>query len=277
MKEAVIEVEDLSIDYALSRGTLRAVDRVSFSVGQGEVLGLVGESGSGKSTVAVALLGLLDSAARIVSGRIRFQGRDTGGFDETAWRSVRGSRIGMIFQSPQDAFSPTATIGRHLTEALRTHFSLSSAEAGTRALAALDLVKMPRSAEVLRSYAFELSGGMCQRAALALALALEPAVLIADEPTSSLDLLAQVEIAQLLDSLRERLGLSMVVISHDIGLIGRLADRVAVMHRGKVVETGPAQSVFSAPRDAYTMRLLSSVTGLERDPVPAMAREREMQ
>lgn len=268
----LIEVDNLAIDYRLPRGALRAVDGVGFRVEDGEVLGIVGESGSGKSTLATALLGLLDFSGRVVSGSIRFQGRDLARCGEREWRELRGRRLGMIFQSPQDTFSPTTTIGRHIEEALRTHYRLGAAEARGRALEALDLVKMPRAAEVMKSYAFELSGGMCQRASLALALALEPAVLVADEPTSSLDLLAQVEIARLLDDLRARLGLSMIVISHDIGLIGRLADRVAVMHQGRMVEIGATASVLSAPGHAYTERLLSSVIGLTEEPHPVADR-----
>lgn len=268
----LIEVDNLTIEYGLPRGVLRAVEGVSFSLSEREVLGIVGESGSGKSTLASALLGLLDFSGRIVSGGVRFEGREVTSLDEGAWRGLRGKRVGAIFQSPQDTFSPTATIGRHIEEALRTHSALSASAARLRALEALDLVRMPRSSEVMKSYAFELSGGMCQRAALALALALEPAVLVADEPTSSLDLLAQVDIARLLDDLRARLGLSMIVISHDIGLIGRLADRVAVMHQGRMVEIGAAASVLSAPGHAYTERLLSSVIGLTEEPHPVADR-----
>ena len=260
-----IETKDLCVDYLLRGGSLRAVDHVSFSLADGEVLGIVGESGSGKSTLAIALLGLLDRAGCRVAGTIRLEGRDVTSLDERGWRTLRGRRVGTIFQSPQNTFSPTSTIGRHIEEALRTHFPLTAAQAGKRALDALELVRMPRAAEVMKSYAFELSGGMCQRAALALALALEPVLLVADEPTSSLDLLAQVEIARLLDDLRRRLNLSMIVISHDIGLVGRLADRVAVMHGGRMVEIGPTQDVLRAPAHAYTAKLLSSAIGLDRN------------
>jgi ABC-type dipeptide/oligopeptide/nickel transport system ATPase component len=264
----MIRIDDLSVEYVLPRGRLLAVDGVSLALADGESLGIVGESGSGKSTLAVAVLGLLDASGRIAGGAIRFRGRDTATFGEEEWRTIRGRRIGAIFQSPQDSFNPARTIGWHFEEALRAHFPLASAAAKKRALEALDLVQMPRAAEVMQSYAFELSGGMCQRAALALALVLEPELLIADEPTSSLDLLAQVEIARLLEDLRRRLRLSMMVISHDMGLIGRLADRVAVMHRGRLVETGTTREVFMKPAHAYTDRLLSSLIGLEREPAP---------
>ncbi len=261
----MIRIDDLSVDYALSQGCLRAVDSVSLALADGEALGIVGESGSGKSTLAAAVLGLLDASGRIVGGGIRFRERDMASFTATEWRTVRGRQIGAIFQSPQDSFNPARTIGRHFEEALRAHFALTAATARKRALAALDLVQMPRASEIMQNYAFELSGGMCQRAALALALALEPELLIADEPTSSLDLLAQVEIARLLEDLRQRLRLSMMVISHDMGLIGRLTDRVAVMHRGRVVEAGATRAVFMKPAHAYTDRLLSSIIGLERN------------
>lgn len=267
----MIRIDDLSVEYVLPRGHLRAVDGVSLALDEGESLGIVGESGSGKSTLAVAVLGLLDASGRIASGAIHFRGRDMASFTAAEWRAVRGRKIGAIFQSPQDSFNPARTIGRHFEEALCAHFELTSAMAKQRALGALDLVQMPRAAEVMQSYAFELSGGMCQRAALALALVLEPELLIADEPTSSLDLLAQVEIARLLEELRQRLHLSMMVISHDMGLIGRLSDRVAVMHRGCVVETGATKEVFMKPAHPYTDRLLSSLIGLERDAVAVPA------
>lgn len=266
----MIRLDGLSVEYVLPRGRLLAVDGVSLALGEGESLGIVGESGSGKSTLAVAVLGLLDASARIVGGSVRFRGRDISAFGDNEWRTIRGRKIGAIFQSPQDSFNPARTIGWHFEEALHAHFPLSAAAAKQRALAALDLVQMPRAAEVMQSYAFELSGGMCQRAALALALVLEPELLIADEPTSSLDLLAQVEIARLLEELRRQLQLSMMVISHDMGLIGRLADRVAVMHRGRMVETGVTGEVFMRPAHAYTDRLLSSIIGLERGPAPGV-------
>ncbi|MCP5327406.1 MAG: ABC transporter ATP-binding protein [Sinobacteraceae bacterium] len=258
MSISVIEIRGLCVDYALASGVLRAVDDVSFTLSRQEVLGIAGESGSGKSSIALALLGLLDSTDSRTRGSVDFDGQSLIGLDEAGWRGIRGRRIGAVFQSPRECFNPTMTIGQHFEDALREHFGLSRQLATTRTLEALERVRMPRAREVISSYAFELSGGMCQRAALALALVLEPAVLIADEPTASLDLLAQVDIARLLAELRTELGLAMLVISHDLGLIGRLADRVAIMHKGRIVETGPTVQVFREPTDAYTRELLAA-------------------
>ncbi|MCP5473106.1 MAG: ABC transporter ATP-binding protein [Steroidobacteraceae bacterium] len=258
MSISVIEIRGLCVDYALASGVLRAVDDVSFTLSRQEVLGIAGESGSGKSSIALALLGLLDSTDSRTRGSVDFDGQSLIGLDEAGWRGIRGRRIGAVFQSPRECFNPTMTIGQHFEDALREHFGLSRQLATTRTLEALERVRMPRAREVIGSYAFELSGGMCQRAALALALVLEPAVLIADEPTASLDLLAQVDIARLLAELRTELGLAMLVISHDLGLIGRLADRVAIMHKGRIVETGPTVQVFREPTDAYTRELLAA-------------------
>ena len=258
MSISVIEIRGLCVDYALASGVLRAVDDVSFTLSRQEVLGIAGESGSGKSSIALALLGLLDSTDSRTRGSVDFDGQSLIGLDEAGWRGIRGRRIGAVFQSPRECFNPTMTIGQHFEDALREHFGLSRQLATTRTLEALERVRMPRAREVIGSYAFELSGGMCQRAALALALVLEPAVLIADEPTASLDLLAQVDIARLLAELRTELGLAMLVISHDLGLIGRLADRVAMMHKGRIVETGPTVQVFREPTDAYTRELLAA-------------------
>ena len=254
----LLTVRGLCVDYALASGSLRAVDDVGFTLASGEVLGIAGESGSGKSSIALALLGLLDGADSQVRGSIGFGGQELVGLDEAGWRGIRGRRIGAVFQAARECFNPTMTIGRHFEEALREHFGLSRPLAAARTLEALERVRMPRAREVVGSYAFELSGGMCQRAALALALLLEPQVLIADEPTASLDLLAQADIARLLAGLRAQLGLSMLVISHDLGLIGRLADRVAIMHRGRIVEIGPTAQLFCNPTDAYARDLLAS-------------------
>lgn len=261
---ALLELRNLKVEYALAGGFLHAVDDVSLQVHAGRVLGIGGASGSGKSTVALALLGLLDARQVRMSGTLRFEGRDLSDPQDRRWREVRGTRIGAIFQSPRGTFNPTMTIGRHIEEVIRRRTGSDRAAAARAALEALDRVKMPRAAEVMRSYAFELSGGMCQRAAIALALAQQPLLLIADEPTSSLDLLAQVDICALLQALNAELGLAMVVISHDLGLIGRLSDEVAVMSTGRIVETGPVAEVFDQPRHIYTRQLLGST--LDREP-----------
>ncbi len=267
----LLQVDHLSAEYTARTGTVRAVEDVTFSLFSGEVLGVVGESGSGKSTLALALAGLLDRPGRVVEGEITFNGLTLSELDERQWRSIRGRQIGLIFQSPDSTFNPIAPIGRHLEEAIAAHRPASAGELRAFAKDALALVKMPRLDAVLGSYAFELSGGMCQRAALALALALRPTLVIADEPTSSLDLLAQAEITTLLSELRTTLRLSMIVISHDIGLIARLADRVAVMYAGRIVEIGLAEDVLSRPRHPYTKGLLASLPRLERRPRPLRA------
>ena len=258
----MLDVRDLCVDYALGTRRLRAVDGVSLQMNAGSVLGIAGASGSGKSTVALSLLGLLDRRIARLSGSIRLDGQELTTLTEAGWRSVRGGRIGAIFQSPAGTFNPTMTIGQHLEEAIRCHFEQTGAVARTRAIEALERVGMPRAPEVFRSYAFELSGGMCQRAAIALALAPEPALLIADEPTSSLDVIAQVEICKLLESLNTASGLSIIVISHDLGLIGQLAGQVAVMRAGQVVESGAVDQVFRAPQHAYTRQLLGAAIDL---------------
>lgn len=258
----MLEIRDLCVDYALGSRRHRAVDGVNLQMGAGSTLGIAGASGSGKTTVALALLGLLDRRITQVRGSIRFDGRELTTLPEADWRSVRGRRIGAIFQSPTGTFNPTMTIGQHLEEAIRCHFDQTGAVARSRAVEALDRVGMPRALDVLRSYAFELSGGMCQRAAIALALAPEPALLIADEPTSSLDVIAQVEICKLLKNLNAEFGLSMIVISHDLGLIGQLADQLAVMRAGQIVESGAVDNVFRAPTHAYTRQLLGAAVDL---------------
>lgn len=261
--QVLITARGLCIDYALASGVLRAVDDVSFDLSAREVLGIAGESGSGKSSVALALLGLLDGCGSRIRGSIDFCGQELTGLDEAGWQGLRGRRIGAVFQAPRECFNPAMTIGRHFEEVLREHFGLPRQLAAARTLEALDRVRMPRAREVAASYSFELSGGMCQRAALALALILEPAVLIADEPTASLDLLAQVEIARLLAELRAERGLAMLLISHDLGLIGRLTDRVAIMRRGRIVETGPTARLFRSPGEAYSRELLASCMPLD--------------
>jgi len=231
----------------------------------------VGESGSGKSTLALSMLGLLDAPGRIVDGEIRFMGRDMRALGEDDWRKFRGKEIGMIFQSPEASFSPAATIGRQMTEVLQVHREMNKHEARTVAEEMLAKMGLPHPAKILECYPFELSGGMCQRAALALAISLRPALLLADEPTASLDLLAQSEITQLLNTLRHQYRMAMVIISHDLGLIACLTDRVVIMYAGRAVESGPTAQVLQSPRHPYTHGLLASLPRLEAQPRPIQA------
>lgn len=266
MAEPLLSVRNLKCHYMTNHGSVRAVEGIDLDVGGGEIVGIVGESGSGKSTLALSMLGLLDRPGRIVEGTISFKGDDLRSLSEDGWCQVRGRRIGMIFQSPEASFSPTATIGRQMTEVLRVHRGMNEHAAKAAAEQMLTKVGMPRPAEILESYPFELSGGMCQRAALALAISLQPELLLADEPTVSLDLLAQAEITQLLMDMRHQYRLAMIIISHDLGLVSRMADRVMIMYAGRIVESGPTIHVLQSPRHPYTQALLASIPRLEAQP-----------
>lgn len=263
MTNALMSVRNLKCRYMMDSKVVRAVDDVSLDVKAAEILGIVGESGSGKTTLALSLLGLLDSAAGIVEGTITFKGKTLDPMGKSAWNDVRGTQIGMVFQSPEASFNPTATIGRQITEALQVHHGMDKKSSTETAINALSHVAMPRPAEILDCYPFELSGGMCQRAALALALSLQPDLLLADEPTSSLDLLSQAEIMTLLSASRRQHRMAMIVISHDLGLIARLSDRVAIMYSGRIIESGPTNQVLDSPRHPYTQGLLASLPRLK--------------
>ena len=263
-KTPLLSVSHLKSYYFSAQGLIRAVDGVSLDLYRGDILGIVGESGSGKSTLALSLLGLLDPPGRIEEGGIQFQGEDLPTLDEAGWQGIRGKKIGMIFQSPEGSFNPISTIGRQISEALQTHRSLSRKKADKEAEMALARVWMPQPEEVFERYPFEISLGMCQRASLALALSLNPSILIADEPTASLDIVSQAEMARLFSELQETRNLSMIIISHDLGLVRTIADRVAVMHAGKIVEEGPTEQVLEAPRHPYTQGLVSSELRLDR-------------
>lgn len=262
----LLDVSGLSCAYTTARGLIRAVENVSFEIHPGQTVGVVGESGSGKSTLALSLLGLLDPPGQMIAGRIDFENQDLRALNETQWRGVRGRRLGMIFQSPETAFNPMATIGQQMRDALQAHESLSNTASKQRAQAALHRVGMPRAMEVMDSYPFELSGGMCQRAALALALLLSPALIVADEPTASLDLLAQAELVKLLIEQRAQHQVSMLIISHDLALIGRLAAHIVVMYAGRIIEAGPAEAVLHRPLHPYTHNLMISMPKLEPAP-----------
>lgn len=259
---ALLQVHQLSVWYGVGADEVRAVDDVSFTIHEREVVGVVGESGSGKSTVAQAILGLLDRRTTMNAGRIELEGDNVFSFDERRWGTVRGRRIGMMFQSPESSFNPAATIGAQISEALRWHDGLSRTAARQSALQALQQVGMPRPEEIMHNYAFELSGGMCQRAALALVMALQPALVLADEPTASLDVLAQAELVRWLARMQKQNGFAMLVISHDLNLIARLAQRVLVMYGGRILEHGATASLLSNPQHPYTVQLLTAVPRL---------------
>ncbi len=259
---AVLEVEDLVVAFDTDEGELRAVDGVSFSVGRGRTLGIVGESGSGKSVTALAILGLLpEPSGRLVSGHVRLDGVDLANASEREMQKIRGRRIGMIFQEPMTALDPLQRVGEQIGEGLRHHFGLSRAAAREKSVALLGKVGIPAPAERIDSYPHELSGGMRQRVMIASAIACEPSVLLADEPTTALDVTIQAQILALLDDLRRELGTSVVLITHDLGVVADVADDVVVMYAGRVVERAPKDALFERPLHPYTRGLLESVPG----------------
>jgi ABC-type dipeptide/oligopeptide/nickel transport system ATPase component len=238
---------------------LTAVDGVDVSIGPGEIVGLVGESGSGKTMLALSVLGLVPPPGRITDGEIWWRGRDLRTLTERQMRTVRGREIAMIFQNPQLSLNPVFPIGRQLVAVLRRHHALSRVAARNEALRLLDQVGIPDCARRFTDYPHQLSGGLCQRVMIAMALGCRPALLIADEPTSALDVTIQAQILDLLLEIRETYGMAVLLISHDLGVIAQVCDRVSVMNRGVIVEDGSVTKIFAAPEHPYTRRLLESV------------------
>ena len=261
--EPLLEVRDLVVEFETPRGTVRAIDGVSFSIAPGATLGLVGESGCGKSVTSLAILRLLDGNARIRSGSIRFEGRDLLALPEDGMRKLRGARVAMIFQEPSTSLNPVFTVGAQVAEALRLHRGLSRADAWSGAVDLLRMVEIPDAERRARSYPHEMSGGMKQRVMIAMAISCEPALLIADEPTTALDVTIQAQILDLLRSLKDRLGMSLLLITHDLGVVAAEADEVAIMYAGRIVEQAPATELFAAPAHPYAQALLASLPRLE--------------
>ena len=259
MTEPVLEVKDLRVWYAGTSGPVRAVDGVSFSLGRGEVLGLVGESGCGKTTLGRGLLGLLPAGAAM-DGEILFDDSDLVGSSAKAWTRQRGAGLAMIFQEPMTRLDPLMRISDHFREALRTHEKLSRKQADVRALDTLRSLGIPPSR--YRNYPHEFSGGMRQRIMIALALSLRPAFMVADEPTTALDVLVEAQIIRILDTVRTTFSPAMVLITHNLGIVGQACDRVAVMYAGRIVEQGPVDAVFSDPQHPYTRELLGATISL---------------
>jgi peptide/nickel transport system ATP-binding protein len=256
---SVLEVTDLRTQFTLRTGNVVAVDGVSLSVAEGESLGVVGESGCGKTTLGLSIMRLLPGNGRIASGRVLLAGRDLATLDEREMRAVRGNEVALIPQNPMTSLNPTKTIGWQLVEAVRLHRDVSTGQARQRALDVLTLVEMPRPAERVGQYPHELSGGLRQRVMIAMALACEPKLLIADEPTTALDVTIQAQILDLIDGLRERLRMAVVLITHDMGVIAGRTDNVAVMYAGKVVERTNTETLFTRMRHPYSDALLASV------------------
>ena len=260
----LLQVRDLRVSF----GALRAVDGVSFDLAAGEVLGVVGESGSGKSVMLLSMLGLLGHTAARVEGSVRFKGRELVGLAPRELQAVRGREIAMVFQDPMTALTPVFTIGAQIVEQLRTHLPLSRAAAKARAIELLAAVGLASPATQFQRYPHELSGGMRQRAVIAMALSCNPAVLVADEPTTALDVTVQAQILELIHRLRSDFGSAVVLITHDMGVVAGLADRVMVMYAGRVVERGTARALFSDAWHPYTWGLLGSIAPLH-GPRPA--------
>jgi peptide/nickel transport system ATP-binding protein len=255
----MLKVENLSVDISGSDGrTLRAVNGISFALGEGETLGVVGESGSGKSMLALAIIGLLPGMAR-ASGEVLLGGENLLTFSETEMCTVRGKRIGMIFQEPMTALNPAQRVGAQIAEGLIVHGEMTSAAARAKAIDLLERVRVPQAKQRIDAFPHELSGGQRQRVGIAIALALRPELLIADEPTTALDVTVQKEILDIFDELVTDLKMALIFISHDIGVIGRIADRTLVMLGGKQMEQGPTEQVLRRPEADYTRMLLAAM------------------
>jgi len=259
----LLAVEDLRVHFWTGSGTVHAVNGISFEIGAGETLGIVGESGCGKSVTALALLGLLPRAGRVRSGVARFDGRDLLRLNQRALRRVRGRQIAMIFQDPMTSLNPVLTIGRQLREPLETHFGMNRKAAAARAPELLDRVGIPNPDVRLSDYPHQFSGGMRQRAMIAMALACRPKLMIADEPTTALDVTIQAQILALLKELVAEERTALILITHDLGVVAGMCERVNVMYAGMFMETGSAEQLFGTPRHPYTLGLLQSVPRLD--------------
>lgn len=258
----LLEVQNLRTSFFTYGGEVKAVDGISFTLGRGEVIAVVGESGCGKSQTALSILRLLAESGKIVGGSIRFDGRDLLRCSDVEMRAVRGNEISMIFQDPMTCLNPLLTIGTQLTEVLRLHQKMNGRDARRRAVEMLDVVGIPNPERRLRQYPHEFSGGMRQRVMIAMALATNPKLLIADEPTTALDVTVQAQIMDLMRDLRGRFDTSIILITHDLGVVAGMAERVLVMYAGKIIEEGPVRDIFAAPRHPYTWGLIKSVPRL---------------
>jgi oligopeptide/dipeptide ABC transporter ATP-binding protein len=258
----LLEVKGLTTTIKQRRGSVRPVDGVSFTVGRGEILGLVGESGCGKSMTALSLMRLLPGSASVTGGTVRFDGRDLLAISGSKMRRVRGKEISMVFQEPMSALDPAFTIGYQLIETLNAHESMSRTEARDRSIHMLDRVGIGKAASRLDDYPHQFSGGMRQRVMLAMALLMEPKLLLADEPTTALDVTVQSQILNLIAQLQDDMGLSVILITHNLGVVHEIADRVAVMYAGEIVEVAPTQKMFDNPLHPYTQGLLLSMPDL---------------
>ena len=260
----LLEVKDLSLEFRTRSGTVHALQDIDIQIERGETVGIVGESGSGKSVLSFGILRILDAAARVTSGSITFAGMDMLGASERSLQDVRGREISMIFQNPRTALNPIRRIGRQIEDVLATHTSTLRADMKKKAIEALARVRIPDPERRYNAYPFELSGGQCQRVMIALALACNPQLLIADEPTTGLDVTTQAAILSLIAELARERKMATILITHDLAMASEYCDRIVVMHAGQVVETAPTAELFRHPRHPYTARLIASTPGPEQ-------------
>ena len=260
----VIEVKDLNISFKTAAGVIKVVENVSFSIGKGECLAVVGESGSGKSVSALATIGLLVKDQSVVTGSVLFRGEELLGKPESYMRKIRGGGISMIFQEPLSALNPVTTIGEQIAEVLVAHGRAGWREANKKAIEYLELVEIAQAPQRVKQYPHQLSGGMRQRAMIAMALAGEPELIIADEPTTALDVTIQAQVLDLLRRATKERGTALMLITHDLGVVAETADRIAVMYAGQIVEEGPAREVLRTPASPYALDLIASIPSYER-------------
>ena len=265
MREQILRVEDLRVEFRIGVEWYPAVDAVSFTIGRNETLALVGESGCGKSVTALSIMGLVpEPQGRVSAGRVLLDGTDLRTIDETKFEALRGDRMAMIFQEPMTSLNPVISIGAQVAETLRVHRGMSRADAEAKALAVLEEVKIPSARHRFREYPHQFSGGMRQRVMIAMALACEPTLLLADEPTTALDVTIQAQVLGLLADLKDRHGMAMLFITHNLGVVAQIADRVAVMYAGQIVEEAPVREIFTQPAHPYTRALFSAIPRMDR-------------
>ena len=258
-QEPLLKVRDLHTSFFTPAGEVKAVNGVSFNLDRGKVLGIVGESGSGKSVTAYSIMQILATTGKIVSGSIKLDGQELVGADESVMKTVRGNKVSIIFQDPMTSLNPTYTIGHQLMEAIMLHTDRTKAQARERAIEMLKLVNVNEPEKRMKQYPFEHSGGMRQRVMIAMALACEPDILIADEPTTALDVTIQAQILELMKSLQEELGMAIIMITHDLGVVAQMCDEVIVMYAGSICEQGTAEEIFYNPKHEYTKGLMRSI------------------
>jgi len=271
MTQPLLEVQHLRVEFPTRRGTLLALDDVSFSIAPGEILGVVGESGAGKSLTGAAIIGLLEPPGRVAGGQILLDGQRIDNLPADAMRQIRGKRIGAIFQDPLTSLNPLYTVGRQLVETIQVHLGLDATAARQRAISLLQSTGIPAAEQRIDQYPHQFSGGMRQRVVIALALAAQPALIVADEPTTALDVSIQAQIIALLKTLTKEQGAAVMLVTHDMGVIAEACDRVAVMYAGRVVEIGPVADVIHQPAHPYTVGLMGSIPSMDAE------RERLMQ